>query len=293
MNMYTANGQRTVQLVVPSEAAMEGAGVRIRRALGIARLPDLDPFLLLDEIHSDDPDAYLAGFPPHPHRGVETVTYMLSGQMHHKDSTGGEGVISTGDVQWMTTGRGIIHSEMPGQVDGLMWGFQLWVNLPAREKMREAAYIELKSQDIPEVRVGETSIRVISGSWQGAVGPAPQRSTEPVILDVRMPAGSTCDLAVPAEHTAFVYTYQGQGRFGPEGRAAVVPPKATAVLSKERNLHVKADLGVRFLLIAGRPLNEPIAKAGPFVMNTEAELVQAFRDYQAGRLVVSDGASAA
>lgn len=279
MNMPT---QRSLKAVIPSEAAMEGAGVQIRRAIGSQRLPEVDPFLLLDEIHSDDPNAYLAGFPAHPHRGLETVTYMLSGQMRHRDSTGSEGTITTGDVQWMTTGKGIIHSEMPGQANGLMWGFQLWVNLPAREKMRDPEYVELKADQIPEVNLEHASVRVLSGTWGGVDGPAPKRSTAPLILDVRVQAGGRSELSLPSELSGIVFVYRGEALVGTPARK--VNAKAVGVLDTGDSLVVASDDGVGLLVVAGIPLDEPIARAGPFVMNTQAELVQAFQDYQAGRL---------
>jgi redox-sensitive bicupin YhaK (pirin superfamily) len=283
--MIESPKQRSVQSVVPSEQAMEGAGVLLRRAIGMTRLGDIDPFLLLDEFQSDDPAAYIAGFPSHPHRGIETVTYMLSGRMHHRDSTGGEGVITSGGVQWMTAGRGIIHSEMPAQVDGLMWGFQLWVNLPAAEKMRPAAYIELKAQDIPAVHLSVTTVRVIAGTWRGQTGPAPARTTEPLYLDIRMPAKSAQRLDVPDGHACFIYAYDGELAAGPPGHQTVIPPKAVARLSGSGPAAVSTERGASFLLIAGKPLNEPIARRGPFVMNTDEERRQAVADFQSGRLV--------
>ena len=282
-----ASPQRRVVRVVPSEEAMEGGGVRIRRAIGTEELPDVDPFLLLDEIHSNEPSAYLAGFPSHPHRGLETVTYMLSGEMRHRDSTGGTGVISGGDVQWMTAGRGIIHSEMPGQEDGLMWGFQLWVNMPAAEKMTPAGYLELKAESIPVVEFGGVTARVISGELGGVQGPAPARLTEPLILDISVARGGDAYLFIPDGHRAFAYVYDGSAELGPPGMSQTVPTKACAVLSDEGPLRAAGEAGARLLLIAGKPLREPVARYGPFVMNTQAELMRAFEDYRSGRFVTN------
>lgn len=276
---------RRVEALVPSEEAREGAGVRLRRAIGMPALPEVGPFLLLDEIHSDDPKAYIAGFPPHPHRGFETVTYMLSGQMHHHDTTGGEGVITGGDVQWMTAGSGVIHSEMPAQANGLMWGFQLWVNLPTAQKMRNPAYIELKAESIPEVSSDGVLVRVLAGSFRASTGPAPVRDTQPLYLDVRMDAAASIDLPVPEGHDCFIYVYQGQAEIVAEGGRTAVPVKSTACFSRSGLVRARAPEGASFLLIAGKPLGEPVARMGPFVMNTDEELRQAVADYHAGRLV--------
>lgn len=283
--MTQARTQRRVEAIVASEEARDGAGVRLRRAIGMPALQEVGPFLLLDEFQSEDPDAYIAGFPPHPHRGFETVTYMLFGQMHHRDSTGGEGAITSGDVQWMTAGSGIIHSEMPAQTSGLMWGFQLWVNLPSSQKMRDPEYVELKKTSIPEVALTGVLVRVIAGSFGDATGPAPARSTEPLYLDVRLEPGGIFELPVPDGHDSFIYVYDGELMVGPSGAQTVVPTKSTAQLTRAGVVSVSTSRGASFLLVAGKPLNEPVARSGPFVMNSDSELRVAMADYHAGRLV--------
>lgn len=283
--MRQQQSRRYVLAVVASEEASDGAGVRLRRAIGIPALEDVGPFLLLDEIHSSDPGAYIAGFPPHPHRGFETVTYMLSGQMHHRDSTGGEGVIGGGDVQWMTAGSGVIHSEMPAQESGLMWGFQLWLNLPSSQKMRPPEYIELKSQAIADVKLDKFNVRVIAGEFEGATGPAPGRPTRPLYLDVRMDAGAQHSFPIPEGHDCFVYVYDGALSVDSNGANVTVPAKSTAQLSRAGSVAIETMTGASFLLLAGMPLGEPVARAGPFVMNTQSELQTAIVDYRAGRLV--------
>ncbi len=280
--------RRHVVAVVPSEQASEGAGVLLRRAVGTPALPDVGPFLLLDEMHSSDPDTYIAGFPPHPHRGFETVTYMLAGQMHHRDSTGGEGMVTCGDVQWMTAGSGVIHSEMPAQRSGLIWGFQLWLNLPSSQKMRPPEYIELKAGSIPHVDLPGVSIRVIAGTIAGATGPAPKRATELLYLNVRMTPGSKNEFAVPNGHDCFVYVYDGalivEAGHVVDAQTPVFT-KAVAQLSRHGSVVIQSPTGASFLLLAGMPLCEPIARAGPFVMNTPQELEEAVADYRQGRLV--------
>lgn len=271
--------RRGVARVVQREAATEGAGVRINRVMPLAALDAVDPFLLLDEIRSDDPGAYLAGFPPHPHRGIETVTYMLAGRMHHRDSTGGEGVIGAGDVQWMTAARGIIHSEMPEQSDGLMWGFQLWLNMPAAEKMAtRSSYLELTADTIPIVEGDRHSVRVIAGSFGGRVGPAPVRSVEPVYLDIAMEAWGALTVDLPDGHAAFAYVFDGEVEIA--GKA--ISLGWTAVLSGAGPVALASDRGGRLLLIAGRPLDEPVFRAGPFAMASARDLEQAFEDLRSG-----------
>ena len=263
---------------------MEGAGVVIQRSLGTPALPVLDPFLMLDEFRSDDPDDYLAGFPAHPHRGFETVTIVLAGSMQHKDSVGNEGNLRAGSVQWMTAGRGIIHSEMPKQKDGLMWGFQLWVNLPAKDKMTPPRYQDIGADEIPVFEAPGVHARIIAGEVAGVRGPVGGVATDPIMLDVTVPAAGTVELRVPTTHNAFVYPFEGSGVFA-DGEQ---PVARGHLLVTERDAdHVRVrggDEGVRFLLVAGKPIGEPIARYGPFVMNTEAEIQQAFADYRAGRL---------
>jgi len=259
----------------------DGAGVRLSRAIANAELEHLDPFLLLDEFRSDNPNDYIAGFPDHPHRGFETVTYMLAGKMEHADHAGNRGLLVGGGAQWMTAGRGIIHSETPKQEDGLMWGFQLWVNLPAKSKMTAPRYQDIDPGAIPEVKVDGGSVRVVAGTFGGATGPVQGIVTDPFYLDVRLDANGAFDTGIPEGHTAFLYTYEGSGEVG----ATPLSPKTLAVLSPGDVIRASAgDSGVRFLCIAARPLNEPIARYGPFVMNTREEIHQAFEDFRNGQL---------
>ena len=265
--------ERRVVQVVPSQEIMEGAGVRVRRTIGTPAIEDLDPFLLLDEFKSDEPQDYLAGFPDHPHRGFETVTYVLAGSMEHRDHKGNQGVIGAGGAQWMTAGRGIIHSEMPKQEKGLMWGFQLWVNLPAAEKMGPPRYQDVAPESIPEAAPG---VRVVAGSFGGTTGPVEGIATAPLYLDVR----GSFEGEVAAGHAAFCYVYDGEARIGETPVAA----GTLAVLSDGDRVAVKAASEARFLLVAARPIGEPIARSGPFVMNTVEEIRRAFKDFREGKL---------
>jgi quercetin 2,3-dioxygenase len=272
--------ERKVERIVDAIPTSDGAGVRLSRAIANAELDHLDPFLLLDEFRSDDPNDYIAGFPDHPHRGFETVTYMLAGKMEHQDHAGNRGLLIGGGAQWMTAGRGIIHSETPKQEDGLMWGFQLWVNLPAKHKMTAPRYQDIDPGAIPEAKIEGGSVRVIAGAFFGATGPVQGIVTDPVYLDVRLGPGGTFDTGIPEDHTAFLYIYEGMGTVGD----TPVSPQKLAVLSKGGRIKASAGpIGVRFLCIAARPLNEPIARYGPFVMNTRAEVHQAFDDFRNGR----------
>jgi hypothetical protein len=278
---------RSVSRIIKGMPATDGAGVELTRVIGQPLLPMLDPFLLLDAFRSDRPEDYIAGFPPHPHRGFETVTYLLAGRMRHRDNAGHEGVIEPGGIQWMTAGRGIVHSEMPEQADGLLEGFQLWVNLPAAHKMDRPGYQEYPAEQIPlESREGGVEVRVIAGvTSQGTRGPVVQPLTEPLYLDVRVPAGRHFIERLPAAHNAFVYVIQGpvSARDG-GGRAVQLRRDDLGVLSRGDTVRFEAkEAGVRFLVVAGGPLNEPVARSGPFVMNTKAEIQQAFEDYGQGR----------
>ena len=279
---------RTLSGVIPSVAASDGAGVKLRRSLGSRQNLRLDPFLMLDEFFSDDPDDYLAGFPAHPHRGFETVTYMLDGHMRHEDDQGNRGDLGPGDVQWMTAARGIIHSEMPQQTEGRMRGFQLWINLPGREKMKPAAYYDIESARIPELELASGGrLRVIAGSVElegkTVTGPIGGLTTEPIYLDVRLPAGATIELPVPATHHAFAYVYDGEAFVGEERKA--LPHRAAGILADGDQVRFEAGgSGVRLLLLAGKPIGEPVVQYGPFVMNTRAEIEQAIADYQRGTL---------
>ena len=279
--------KRTVLRVIRGRPATDGAGVELNRVIGQPDLPMLDPFLLLDAFRSDRPGDYIAGFPPHPHRGFETVTYLLAGRMRHKDNAGHEGVIESGGVQWMTAGRGIVHSEMPEQEQGLLEGFQLWVNLPAEHKMDPPAYQEHAANLIPEeVRRSGARVRVIAGrSSEGTRGPVVQPLTEPLYLDVDLPAGVGFSEALPARHNGFLYIVFGSVLVeDAEGHAIRLVRDDLAVLSHGGQVTVQADdSDARFLLVAGRPLNEPVARGGPFVMNNQAEIRQAYADFEAGR----------
>jgi quercetin 2,3-dioxygenase len=262
--------------------ASDGAGVKLNRVIGQPALPDLDPFLMLDEFGSDDPTAYIGGFPSHPHRGFETVTYMLAGRMRHKDNAGNEGLLGPGSVQWMTAGRGIVHSEMPEQESGLMQGFQLWVNLPAKDKMTAPRYQDIAADRVPVVDLGgDVSARVLAGEIAGVKGPVDPGATQPIFLDLTLPAGSAATIPLPEGHNAFVYVYEGEARVGDPGEA--LARGRIGVLSQGDEVRLGSDKGARLILVAGKPLGEPVAKYGPFVMNTEAELAQAFEDYRAGR----------
>lgn len=279
------NTSRNLTQIAAAMPTSDGAGVSLSRSLGTPKLPLVDPFLMLDEFRSDNPGDYIAGFPSHPHRGFETVTIMLAGEMEHKDSRGNTGKLTAGSVQWMTAGKGIIHSEMPKQRDGLMWGFQLWVNLPAADKMTEPRYQDIPPQQIETVELADGGqVRVIAGEYDGVKGPVGGVATKPFVVDVTLPRGQTLDLDVPEGHNGFVYVYEGTGTFGPDAQAVSV--KHIAVLGDEGDgLAAKAgDTDLRFLLVTGRPIGEPVARYGPFVMNTREELEQAFMDYRAGTL---------
>jgi redox-sensitive bicupin YhaK (pirin superfamily) len=274
---------RPVRAVHPHRPSRDGAGVAIRRALGHRALPDLDPFLLLDELRSDRPEDYAAGFPTHPHRGFETVSYLLAGRFEHRDSVGNHGSIGAGATQWMTAGRGILHEEMPRQTPGeLLWGFQLWVNLPAAEKMVRPRYQELAASDIPELDIDDARVRLVAGDVAGRRGPVDGVSVRPTMLDATLAAGAALRHPLPGEHAAFAYVLDGEAHLGPESRR--VAAGEVAVFGDGDTIVASAEAGARLLLLAARPLREPIARRGPFVMTTDAELQQAFADYRAGRL---------
>lgn len=263
--------------------ASDGAGVKLTRVIGQPALPDLDPFLMLDEFGSDDPKAYIAGFPDHPHRGFETVTYMLDGRMRHRDNKGNEGLLTAGSVQWMTAGRGIVHSEMPEQEQGLMRGFQLWLNLPAKDKMAEPRYQDIAPDKIPLIDLGDgAEAKLIAGAMRGVSGPVQAGTTEPFYADIRLSPRAEALVELPESHSAFVYVYEGGvliGEPAQDTRAATI-----AVLSPGELVRLEGGPdGARLILVAGKPLNEPVAKYGPFVMNTVEQLREAFADFQAGR----------
>jgi quercetin 2,3-dioxygenase len=284
----SSNTTRILQRVIEGMPTSDGAGVKLRRSIGRGQDARLDPFLMLDEFSSDNPGDYIAGFPPHPHRGFETVTYMLDGHMRHEDHLGNVGELKSGGVQWMTAGRGIIHSEMPQQEQGRMRGFQLWINLPSQEKMKPAAYRDIQAHDIPAVTLpGGAQVKVIAGTLtsegQAVPGPIQGLSTDPLYLDVVLPAGVRFSQEVAADYHSFIYAYEGNVAIG-EGAPRLLKTNNAGVLSPGENVVVMAgDREARFLLLAARPLREPVVQYGPFVMNTYEEIEQAIHDFQSGR----------
>ncbi|MDP2179745.1 pirin family protein [Methylicorpusculum sp.] len=282
---------RTLQQIIPSIATSDGGGVKLRRSLGQTQTLRADPFLMLDEFSSMDADDYIAGFPDHPHRGFETLTYMLDGHMLHQDHLGNQGDLKSGGAQWMTAGRGIIHSEMPQQESGRMRGFQLWVNLPAKEKMKPASYQDVQPDEIPLVNLPNGGhVKIIAGiatiDGQTIAGPIQGISTGVLFLDVRLPGGSHFDLPVNPEHNAFVYPYEGQLAIGPATNRRNLAPQNAGVLSSGDHIEIQTDdQAAAFLLLTGRPIREPIVQYGPFVMNTREEVEQAMADYRNGQLI--------
>lgn len=270
-----------IQQIVRGMPTQDGAGVTLTRIIGQPLLPRLDPFLMLDEFGSDKPQDYLAGFPEHPHRGFQTVTYMLAGKMEHRDSAGNSGVIENGGIQWMNAGRGIIHSEMPKQTQGLMRGFQLWVNLPASEKMSAPNYQDIKAADVPLVKVKEgVEVRVLVGQFNGVSGPVSAQAVKPLFLDCAFLQQQSLSIPRDEQHNFFVYCYEGEIQFDDEA----VGKGQLAVLNPDSFINVSAKKGTRCIVVGGLPLNEPVVQYGPFVMNTEQEIHQAFDDYRNGRL---------
>jgi len=287
----TVRQARRVERLVQGQDTQDGAGVRLTRVITQDLQQRLDPFLMLDAFGSDKPGDYIAGFPNHPHRGFETITYMIAGRMRHRDSGGNEGLLQNGGVQWMTAGRGIIHSEMPQQEEGRMRGFQLWINLPAKEKMKPAGYRDIPAEEIPvhELPSGGR-VKVIAGTLQAGgksiEGPIAGLTTEPVYLDVQLPAGASFSAPIPRGLNAMAYVFEGNLQLA--GDTRMLPTHSGAVLSDGDSAEfIAGSNGARFLVLAGRPLNEPIVQYGPFVMNTVAEIEQAIRDYQAGRLTAA------
>ncbi len=299
---------RPIQRLVKAKPTIEGAGVHLRRAFGFGNTSDFDPFLLLDDFRGDRPADYAAGFPWHPHRGIETITYVLAGTVEHGDSIGNSGVIAAGDVQWMTAGRGIIHQEMPkGDPQGRMHGFQLWANLPSALKMSAPHYQEVKAADIPVVREDDgTQVRVVCGGYGGTSGPVDQVAAEPIYLDISVPAGKRKTLPVETSRHAFAYVFSGTGKFcnasaplavptEPAGWADASPPaeadnRTLVLFDRGDEVSVQSgDEGIRFLLVSGKPLREPIAWYGPIVMNTQAQLRQAFEELEAGTFLKERG----
>lgn len=283
--------QRNLQTLYQAHPTKDGAGVKILRTAIHSNLQAFDPFLLLDEIVSDSPDDYIGGFPEHPHRGFETVTYMLEGRMRHRDHMGNERVLEPGAVQWMTAGRGVIHSEMPEQTEGKMHGFQLWLNLPAKEKMQPAAYKEFSASEIPAVKLGPNStVKIIAGTLsleqESISGPIQGKSTQPDFYDVHVAAGETVRLPIKEANTALIYTFEGKLQLKETARTAQLLPHSMAKLSQGDHVILHAeDIGGRALILSGKPIKEPIVNWGPFVMNTSEEIEQAIYDYNQGNLV--------
>jgi redox-sensitive bicupin YhaK (pirin superfamily) len=272
---------RTIDQIVSPVATSDGAGVKIKRAIGTMTLDHLDPFLLLDVFASEDGADYIAGFPPHPHRGFETVTYMLNGKMRHQDNAGNEGLLKDGAVQWMTAGRGIIHSEMPEQSDGLMRGFQIWVNLPAKDKMIAPRYQDLQPEEFELHDLeGVGKLKVITGSAFGITGPVNEIVTQPLLLDLDMQPNAQVIIPVEQGKTAFLYVFDGEIHVDCE----TIPTDRLVIFDDGDQVEIKTGgKSGRFILMAANPIKEPIARHGPFVMNTQEEIYQAFEDFQAGR----------
>jgi redox-sensitive bicupin YhaK (pirin superfamily) len=277
---------RTVALLLNAKPTMEGAGVRLNRVFGHPEVPRFDPYLLLDDFGSTNPDDYIAGFPWHPHRGIETVTYMLSGEVEHGDSLGNEGTIGAGDVQWMSAGSGIIHQEMPQRIEGRLRGLQLWVNQPAASKMSAPRYREITGDTIPVVRPHDgLSIRVIAGEVVGVRGPIEEAVVKPEYLDITLEPGADLEHPTPREHNAFIYAVDGRGKVGPNADYELERGQLALLTKGDSILAAAGALAFRFLLISGRPLGETVAWSGPIVMNTREELATAFREYQAGTFI--------
>jgi len=273
---------RQLQQRIPASTVQDGAGVTIHRSIGTPALAQLDPFLMLDQFSTDDPDDYIAGFPDHPHRGFNTFTYMLDGHMRHGDSMGNRGDLGPGGAQWMKAGSGVIHSEMPQQESGRMRGFQLWINLPAEQKMTAPEYQEVRPEAIPEIEIDGVVVRIVAGDMNEQHGPVTDPNTQFQYLDVSLPAGDDFNHDLPENHTAFIYLFEGSASVAD----TELQEPQLAVLSKGEQLSVKAGSdGARFLLVAGRAIDEPIVQYGPFVMNTREEIEQALEDYREGRLV--------
>ena len=271
------------KIVEPVETS-DGAGVKLKRSIGTPAINYLDPFLLLDEFGSENKDDYMAGFPPHPHRGIETVTYMLEGKFEHKDSTGAKGIMSSGDVQWMKTGGGIIHSEMPAMSDGKLHGFQLWVNMPAKLKMSKPEYIYLDAKQIKIYKDEEKKIKIIAGKFKNYEGPIKGHNVEPIYFDIELREENEFKFDLPLNHNSFIYLVEGNIKIGKDKHQRI-DGSSLIVLKKGKNLNVKALKRSKFLLIAGKPIGETIARGGPFVMNTKQEILQAMEDYNNGNFI--------
>ena len=272
-----------VNQIIDPIAATDGAGVKLKRSIGVE--PNYyDPFLMLDEFGSENKDDYIAGFPPHPHRGIETVTYMLAGDFEHKDSTGGQGRMTAGDVQWMKTGSGIIHSEMPAMKEGKLHGFQLWINMPAKMKMSKPEYHYIDADQMAVHKDADKQIKVIAGKFEKAEGPIKGHNVEPVYFDIELKKGKEFIFHIPSTHNSFIYLINGEIGIGDQTHDKIKNSKLI-LLTKGKNLKVSALSNAKFLLISGKPIGEQIARGGPFVMNTKQEILQAIEDYHSGKFV--------
>jgi redox-sensitive bicupin YhaK (pirin superfamily) len=273
--------QIEVKKIIKALNASDGAGVKLKRSIGTPEADYIDPFLMLDEFGSENKDDYLAGFPPHPHRGIETVTYMLNGEFEHEDSTGSKGNMGPGDVQWMKTGRGIIHSEMPAMSDGKLLGFQLWVNMPAKMKMNKPKYDYIKSDELAQYKDGDKLINLIAGKFENKEGPVKGHNVEPIYFDIDLKECKKIRLKVPETHNSFIYLLKGELKIG-EKNHQKINDSTLIILKRGTILKVSAFKQSKFLFIAGKPIGEPIARGGPFVMNTKQEILQAIKDYNNG-----------
>ena len=270
-----------IKKIIKSIETSDGAGVKLKRSLGTPEADYIDPFLMLDEFGSENKDDYVAGFPPHPHRGIETVTYMLKGKFEHEDSTGAKGTMSSGDVQWMKTGRGIIHSEMPAMSDGQLLGFQLWINMPAKLKKNKPEYIYIKNKELGTYSDDEKVVKVIAGKFKDIEGPEKNHNVEPVYFHVILKNEKEFSCEIPQGHNSFIYLLKGQIKVGKINHEKTNDSNLI-LLKQGKNLQIKAERESEFLFIAGKPIGEPIARGGPFVMNTKAEIIEAINDYQNG-----------
>tara|TARA_B100001250_G_scaffold248091_1_gene213288 strand:+ start:72 stop:914 length:843 start_codon:yes stop_codon:yes gene_type:complete len=271
-----------VKKIIKALNASDGAGVKLKRSIGTPEADYIDPFLMLDEFGSENKDDYVAGFPPHPHRGIETVTYMLHGEFEHEDSIGSKGKMEPGDVQWMKTGRGIIHSEMPAMSDGKLLGFQLWINMPAKLKKNKPEYLYIKGNELGIHRDDEKIVKVIAGKFEKAEGPQKNHNVDPIYFHILLNEGKMFKCDVPEEHNSFIYLLKGEIKIG-EKEHDQTKDSNLILLERGNELHVKANKKSEFLFIAGRPIGEPIARGGPFVMNTKAEILEAIQDYNNGK----------
>ena len=274
-------GLTSVSKIIEPMPATDGAGVKLKRAIGTPELDYLDPFLMLDEFGSDNAEDYIAGFPPHPHRGIETVTYMLKGEFEHQDSTGAKGNMASGDVQWMKTGRGIIHSEMPAMSEGKLQGFQLWINMPAELKKNKPEYIYIDSKQMQTYKDIDKKITIIAGKFKDVEGLVSKHNVEPIYFDIELKEGKEFNFELPSTHNSFIYVVEGSIKIGDQAHASIQNSKLI-ILNKENNLKVLGLKNSKFLLISGKPIGEPIVRGGPFVMNTQAEIKEAIQDFHNG-----------